>query len=99
MAKESSHMCLKATFRNDFFWKHAGLTRDGFREWARHERNPPIHVGAHKWRPMRDGIPVPRPMVLAFSEYISDVQHLGRYPISAIAEPCQPEQVLEGHAP
>ena len=34
-------------------------------------------------------------MIEAFSEYISDVLHLGRYPVSAIASPCEPESTPE----
>jgi hypothetical protein len=77
---------LRAEFLSSFEWKRHRLTREEFREWARNRRNPPIHVGRHKWRPMRDGKAVPRPMVDSFSEYISDVLHLGRYPVSSIAE-------------
>jgi hypothetical protein len=91
------YMRLRAEFLSGFEWKRDRLTRDEFREWARNRRNPPIHVGLHKWRPMRDGKPVPRAMVDAFSEYISDVLHLGRYPVSAIASQCDPEQTPDGH--
>lgn len=97
--EKPGHMRLREEFRGGFPWKRDRLTRDEFREWARSQRNPPIHVGVHKWRPMRDGKPVPRAMVEAFSEYISDVLRLGRYPVSAIASPCEPELAPEGDTP
>lgn len=65
------YMCLREAFRATFPWNHQRLTRDGFRQWARTRRTPPINVNAHVWRPMRDGKPVPRAMVEAFSEYIA----------------------------
>src|SRR3954469_14819801 len=89
-AEKAGYLRLREEFLNSFQWKRDRLTRDEFREWARSRRNPPIHIGMHKWRPMRDGEPVPGAMIEAFSEYISDVLHLGRYPVSAIAEACEP---------
>jgi hypothetical protein len=93
---QRGYMRLRDDFRANFHWKADRLTRDEFREWARTERNPPIHIGMHKWRPMRDGKPVPKAMVEALSEYISDVLRLGRYPLSVIAVPCGPEPAEEG---
>jgi hypothetical protein len=100
MAKTSEQLCLKEEFRSSFDWKRRPLTRDGFREWARGQRQPPIHIGAHRWRPLKDGEPAPRETVEAFSEYISDVLRLGKYPVSAIAVPAQgqPEAAKDSSA-
>jgi hypothetical protein len=95
-AEKAGYLRLREEFLARFQWKP--LTRDEFREWARTRKDPPIHIGMHKWRPMRDGKPVPRTMVEAFSEYISDVLRLGRYPVSAIAVPSEPEATPEGAA-
>jgi hypothetical protein len=69
------------------------LTRDAFRSWARTRRRPPINVPAQAWRPLREGRPVRRAIVEAFSEYIADVRGLlppaeCRY--SRIAADCDP---------
>jgi hypothetical protein len=64
-------LSLREAFRTTFPWNHQRLTRDGFRQWARAKRIPPININAHHWRPMRDGKPVPRPMIEAFSEFIA----------------------------
>ena len=99
LAEQHTHMRLRAEFLESFQWKHNRLTRDGFREWARNERRPPIHAAIHRWSPMRLGKPVPRAMVEAFSEYISDVLHLGRFPISDIASFCDHEPPSQSDSP
>ena len=58
-AERHGYMRLQEEFLGSFPWKRELLSRDEFREWARNKRNPPIHIGMHKWRPMRDGKPVP----------------------------------------
>jgi hypothetical protein len=82
---------LTEKFLATFDWKRSGITRDGFRTWARTRRQPPIRIAPQKWPLLRDGKPVPEEMVIAFSEYVSDELHLGRYPVSKIASSCDPE--------
>ncbi|AGA31689.1 hypothetical protein [Singulisphaera acidiphila] len=87
-------MRLRDSFRTAFPWNHHDLTRDGFRQWARKKRQPPINVDAHHWKPLREGEAVPREMVEAFSEYAALMLLVpaGECRLSVIAETCDPPE-------
>ena len=85
-ADAGEYLRLTPEFLGRFDWKGSPLTRDGFRHWARTRRDVPLHISVHHWRPLHGGEPVPRPVVEAFSEYLSDVLRLGRFPLKDIAE-------------
>lgn len=94
-------MRLRESFCTTFPWNHQNLARDGFRKWAREKYESPININAHHWRPMRDGKPVPREMVEAFSVYISE-QHIlpnNQCLLSVIAETCGPPATADAEAP
>jgi len=84
------YMQLTPEFLAGFDWSGSPLTRDGFRRWARVDRIDAININPKKWPLLKAGQPVPLHMMLAFSEYISDVLKLGRYPIGQIAKACRP---------
>lgn len=96
--KHRSSMRLTAEFRAGFDWKPPAFDRAAFETWARETRKPPLRFDfVHKWRAFRDGEPVAREVVEAFSEYISDELNLGRHPVSAIAAPCDPAEHEDGN--
>lgn len=86
-------MCLRESFCSTFPWNHQRLKRDAFIEWARTRRKPPIRTSVHDWRPMRDGKPVRREIIEAFSEYIGERQILPEKDcrLAAIADRCDPQ--------
>lgn len=89
MAYQQSAMHrLTEAFLTSFDWHQEGVGRIKFCDWARLERPDFIGISHHRYTAMRNGEPVPRDVIAAFSEYISDVLKLGRYPVSAISEDC-----------
>ncbi len=68
----------------------AAGSRTEFEDWARNRRNPPVRFREHNWTPLKHGLPVPRQLVEAFSEFISTDLKIGRYPVSCIAESSDP---------
>lgn len=100
---DGEFMELKPDFIRGFDWerrdkstKRKLVVRDHFCKWASGERDPRLYITPHDWRPLRDGNPVPREMVEAFSEYISDHLKIGKFPLSAIAALSQRKGPMDG---
>jgi hypothetical protein len=91
MSAKQEYMRLTDEFRESFNWKAPGLSRQGFCQWARQERVPFLRLSERDWAPLKEGMAIAREKLAAFSEYISDVLNLGRYPLSKIAVACPPE--------
>jgi hypothetical protein len=85
-------LSLRPEFLATFPWGR--ITRDGFRLWARTERKPVLNVGVHKWRPMREGEPVAREIIEAFSEYVGDAKHILPAEACAVSKIARPAEAI-----
>lgn len=73
-------------FLQRFDFEEQGITRERLYDWARTVRQPALTLNERDWSKLKNGEGVPRKLVEALSEYLSDHLKRGRYPVSEIAE-------------